>query len=295
MNSCSATPDLWVGLRADPRRSQRREHDLYAWTESECVARCGQDVHRAFWHARRSSRPLDESGKPGVLYNLNDGGSYRSRDGGKTWTLRRRRRWDPVLQRDPRHSSPVWAYGSIQDYRQPPRTRGSDSRPCPLPVWSNAPGGEGSHHAIDRSNNDIVYSHGFYGNFTREDLSAARPPGRAAPGAALDEAGGEGAPASRNQAARRGGRTRVRAQWMAPVVASQHDPATVYLGYQYVFRSTNRGDTWQRISPDLRGNDPAPMLLKSSSAIPYQTIVALAESPRNQGFSTPARTTAGCT
>ena len=59
--------------------------------------------------------------------------------------------------------------------------------------------------------------------------------------------------------------------------------ATVYVGYQFVFRSTNRGETWERISPDLSSNDPAQMLLKSSSAIPYQTIVALAESPTQSG------------
>ena len=41
--------------------------------------------------------------------------------------------------------------------------------------------------------------------------------------------------------------------------------------------------TWERISPDLTGNDPSQMLLKSSSAIPYQTIVALAESPTKAG------------
>jgi photosystem II stability/assembly factor-like uncharacterized protein len=75
----------------------------------------------------------------------------------------------------------------------------------------------------------------------------------------------------------------LRAQWMAPVIASQHDPATVYVGFQFVFRSTNRGDTWERISPDLTSNDPAQMLLKSSSAIPHLTIVALAESPTRAG------------
>jgi photosystem II stability/assembly factor-like uncharacterized protein len=70
---------------------------------------------------------------------------------------------------------------------------------------------------------------------------------------------------------------------MAPVITSVHDPATVYLGFQFVFRSTNRGDTWERISPDLSRNDPAQMLRRSSSAIPYQTIVALAESPFKAG------------
>ena len=40
---------------------------------------------------------------------------------------------------------------------------------------------------------------------------------------------------------------------------------------------------WQTISKDLSANDPAQMLLRSSSAIPYQTVVALAESPRTKG------------
>ena len=75
------------------------------------------------------------------------------------------------------------------------------------------------------------------------------------------------------------GAPELRAQWMAPIITSQHDPATIYAGFQFVFRSTNRGEAWERISPDLTANDPSQMLPKSSSAIPYQTIVALAESP----------------
>ncbi len=58
----------------------------------------------------------------------------------------------------------------------------------------------------------------------------------------------------------------------------------MYLGYQFVYRSTNRGDAWERISPDLSSNNPTEMLLKSSSAIPYQTITALAESTRVKGL-----------
>jgi photosystem II stability/assembly factor-like uncharacterized protein len=71
---------------------------------------------------------------------------------------------------------------------------------------------------------------------------------------------------------------------MAPIIVSPHDPATIYAGYQFVFRSTNRGDAWERISDDLSANDPSQMLLKSSNAIPYQTITALAESPRLKGL-----------
>ena len=37
----------------------------------------------------------------------------------------------------------------------------------------------------------------------------------------------------------------LRAQWMAPIIVSPHDPSTIYAGYQFVMRSTNRGDTWE--------------------------------------------------
>ena len=157
----------------------------------------------------------------------------------------------------------------------------------PAVDWSNAPGGEGSHHAIERANNDIVYSHGFYGNFTREDVGQPAAGRGAAPPEGQPQGRGRGRPGVTNirpPATLAGdGAPELRAQWMAPIVASQHDPATVYAGFQFVFRSTNRGDAWERISPDLTGNDPSQMLLKSSSAIPYQTIVALAESPAKAG------------
>ena len=157
----------------------------------------------------------------------------------------------------------------------------------PATEWVRSPGGEGSHHAIDPKNPDIVYSHGFYGNFTREDLSQAA----AGRGAGRGDAGGAGQGAGRGRG--RPGVTNIRpqvdglelrAQWMAPIVISPHDTNTIYTGFQSVFRSTTRGDSWERISQDLTSNNTAEMLLKSSSAIPYQTITALAESPRASGL-----------
>ena len=229
---------------------------------------------------------------PSVLYNANDGGFYRSSDAGKTWTYDVAAGGIQFYNVTLDMSTPAWAYGSIQDYGSRrgaiDLTRGRDR--IPALAWSDAPGGEGSHHAIERSNNDIVYSHGFYGNFTREDVAASaaeratqaggqaqgRGRGRAGvtnirPPVATVPAGSSGKDGASD--------AELRAQWMAPVITSQHDPGTVYLGFQFVFRSTNRGSTWERISPDLSANDPIQMLPKSSSAIPYQTIVALAESP----------------
>src|SRR5262249_13551647 len=213
------------------------------------------------------------------------------------------------------NSSPTWVYGSIQDVgSRRGRVETANGRGAiPSVEWTSAPGGEGSYQAIDPSNPNIVYSHGFYGNFTREDISVSRRVGR---GAAASENAAAATPptgtagtatppgAQRGQQTGqqvgrgRGGRPGVtnirpqqnagdpdlRAQWMAPIIVSPHDPATIYAGYQFVFRSTNRGDSWERISPDLTSNDASRMLLKSSSAIPFQTIAALAESPKTQGL-----------
>src|SRR4029453_1559252 len=63
---------------------------------------------------------------------------------------------------------------------------------------------------------------------------------------------------------------------MAPFIISPHDGSVVYAGYQFLFRSRNRGDAWEKISPDLTDNNRAQMG-ENPSAIPYQTVVAISE------------------
>lgn len=205
-----------------------------------------------------------------IIYNANDGGFYQSADGGKTWKFAVSAAGAQFYNVAVDTSSPPWAYGSIQDHFS---FRGridlSQGRGAiPAVVWESAPGGEGSHHAIDPENPSIIYTHGFYGNFTRTDIS--------------DSPAGGG----------RGGRSRgvatpiqpqdptaeLRAQWMAPFIISPHDNSIVYAGFQFLFRSSSRGDNWERISPDLTDNNSGQMG-QNPSAIPYQTIVAIAESP----------------
>ena len=52
------------------------------------------------------------------------------------------------------------------------------------------------------------------------------------------------------------GQPRLRYNWIAPIALSPHNPQIVYAGAQVLFRSLNRGDTWEEISPDLTTNDP---------------------------------------
>jgi photosystem II stability/assembly factor-like uncharacterized protein len=227
---------------------------------------------------------------PSILYNVNDGGCNLSDDGGKTWKFAVSAGGAHFYNVALDNSTPFWAYGSIQDHgsRRGRVDLSAGRDDIPAVQWTNAPGGEGSNQAIDWENPNVVYSHGFYGNFTREDQSLPVPQrGR----------GGEGANAAaegRGQQAGQVGPQRstnirpkddeLRAQWMAAIIVSPHNASTIYAGYQYVYRSKDKGATWERISGDLTSNDPKQMLPKSSSEIPYQTIVALAESTKKQGL-----------
>ena len=50
---------------------------------------------------------------------------------------------------------------------------------------------------------------------------------------------------------------RYRFQWTAPIASSPHDPKVIYHGAQVIFRTTNGGQSWDVISPDLTRNDKA--------------------------------------
>lgn len=220
-----------------------------------------------------------------VIYSANDGGFYSTEDAGKTWKFAVSAGGAQFYNLAVDQSTPAWVYGSIQDIGS--RRGKLDLTPGRDKIaavdFDDAPGGEGSHHAIDPKNPNIVYSHGFYGNFSRMDLSVPPTPrGRRGEGGAPPPQAAPDAP--RRQTSIQPKEDGLRAQWMAPVALSPHDPNTVYLGYQFVFRSTTRGDAWEKISGDLTANDPKQMLPRSSSEIPYQTITALDESPRVKGL-----------
>jgi hypothetical protein len=77
--------------------------------------------------------------------------------------------------------------------------------------------------------------------------------------------------------------------WNSPVHLSPTRPGTMYVGAQFLFRSADRGDHWERISPDLTTNDPAKqkqaesggLSVDNSSAENHCTIFTISESPKN--------------
>jgi len=80
-----------------------------------------------------------------------------------------------------------------------------------------------------------------------------------------------------------------RFNWNAPIHLSPNHPGTIYLGGQFLFRSRDHGESWDRISPDLTTNDPVRqhqetsggLTIDNSDAEKYETIYTIAESQKN--------------
>ena len=85
------------------------------------------------------------------------------------------------------------------------------------------------------------------------------------------------------------GEVKIRMNWTYPIAISPHDHNTVYVGSQYVHRTTDGGQTWQTISPDLTLNDQSMHgdsggLTVDNLSVEYAGVVfSLAESPAEKG------------
>jgi photosystem II stability/assembly factor-like uncharacterized protein len=206
------------------------------------------------------------------LINVNDGGANISYDGGKTW--RDFHKGIPAVQfynvaLD--FQSPFHVYGSVQDqgtYRGliPLRKPGQEQEArrrrqmSAEPVWETAPGGEGTLIEVDPNDPNTIYSSSFYGRLERSEYSRGQWTSK---------------PVFPKAQA---GEPEFRGQWLAGLRLSPHNPWIVYHGFQYLFRSLNRGESWERISPDLTAFNTAQQG-KWPYAIPFATITAIDESP----------------
>lgn len=142
--------------------------------------------------------------------------------------------------------------------------------------WFITNGGDGFESAIDPNNPNIVYAQAQYGWLVRYDKTS-----------------GEKTPIQPTPAV---GEPAYRWNWDAPIIISKHDSKTVYFAANKLFKSTNRGDDWKTISPDLSqqiDRNKLPVMdqvwsidavMKNKSTTIYGNIVALDESPLKQGL-----------
>ncbi|MFM7663496.1 MAG: glycosyl hydrolase, partial [Bacteroidota bacterium] len=142
--------------------------------------------------------------------------------------------------------------------------------------WFITNGGDGFESATDWSNPNITYAQAQYGWLVRYDKqSGEKVPIQPMPG--KDQPG-------------------YRWNWDAPLLVSKHDASTLYFAANKVFKSSNRGDDWTEISPDLTrqiDRNKLPVMgqvwsidavMKNASTTVYGNIVALDESPIKKGW-----------
>ncbi len=156
---------------------------------------------------------------------------------------------------------PYNIYGGLQDHDSWKGPSNGWAGEISLADWVTVGEGDGMYNCVDPADPRWVYNNREMGTMWRYDqtTSVQTPitPRRPA-----------GAP-------------RLRFNWTPPVALSPHNSAIVYTGAQVVFRSLDRGDHWQEISPDLTTNEDAKQ--HGEGNINYCTLTTLAESPVTPG------------
>lgn len=211
------------------------------------------------------------------MIESNDGGANVSNDGGRSWTAQDNQPTAQFYRVTTDNSFPYRILGAQQDnstVRIKHRSTtggGIDSRD-----WEETAGGESGHVVARPDDPDIVYGGSYGGYLTMvnhrtgeyRDVNAwpDNPMGHGAEGAAE------------------------RFQWNFPLLFSPHDANTLYAASQHLWKSTNGGASWERISGDLTRDDRTKMgpsggpITKDNTSVEYYgTIFAVAESQHERG------------
>jgi photosystem II stability/assembly factor-like uncharacterized protein len=135
-----------------------------------------------------------------------------------------------------------------------------------LEDWSSVGGGDGMYNVFDRSTNRYLYNESQFGPLTRTDLVTGDTKG----------------------IAYQSQKPETRWNWCAPILVSVHDSDTIYHCGNIVVMSTNRGESWTEISPDLTTDDKTKMQGGNKKGgdgnIEYCTITTFDESPLVPGL-----------
>lgn len=259
VNDLCPRPFYFGQVRIDPRDPERvyvLGIPLYATQDGGKTFR--QDAGRGV-HVDHHDMWIDPA-DPAHLVLGNDGGLYYSINRTNSWTHVANMPIGQFYGIGLDNRTPYRIYGGLQDngsWAGP--SRGPDGRGPVNADWMRVLTMDGFHCQIDPGDSDILYAEGQYGRFFRIDLRTKRSkPIR---------------PTSTNPTT-----PAFRFNWSTPILASSHQDRALYYGGNFVFRSLDRGDTWQIISPDLTRGAPG------ASAHTGHTITTLAESPLQKGL-----------
>ena len=213
---------------------------------------------------------------PNHIIDGNDGGAGMSYDRGATWEGIYNMDLGQFYHVTYDMETPYNVYGGLQDnytWGGPSAVRsrtgiGNDD-------WFSIHGGDGFEAVVDPNDTRTIYAESQDGNISRVDrVSNERKSIRPLPA--------KGDPP-------------LRWNWNTPIIISPHDSSTIYVGANMVFKSTDRGQSWTAISPDLTtatNRDELPLMgvagadvkvARNDGVQSYGNIVQLVESPKQAG------------
>jgi photosystem II stability/assembly factor-like uncharacterized protein len=203
---------------------------------------------------------------PQVMIEGNDGGATITVNGGRSWSTQLNQPTAEIYRVVTDDQVPYRVYGTQQDQYDglslPSRTANFGAR-LQLQHWYTTGGMEGGFVAVDPRNPDIIYADGPGGMMTRLDRKTMHL--RAINVSPADQ--------------------RFRFAWTSPIFISPLDPENVYHTSQVVHRTSDGGQTWTVMSPDLTRNDAKRQTTGPIGSEPeaYPTISAFAGSKRARG------------
>jgi photosystem II stability/assembly factor-like uncharacterized protein len=205
---------------------------------------------------------------PSTVIAGDDGGLWRSDDGGNLWKHQANLPVSQFYHVSTDNSDPYHVYGGLQDNSS---WVGDSSYPGGVTNsrWENMFGGDGFWMFEDTADPDYIYAEaqggeiGRVNRYTHEGRNIKPLPNY--------------------------GEKKLRFNWNTPIHMSPNEKGTLYIGAQFLFRSRDHGQSWDRISPDLTTNDPEKqkqeesggITVDNSSAEMHTTIYSISESPKN--------------
>jgi photosystem II stability/assembly factor-like uncharacterized protein len=196
-----------------------------------------------------------------------DGGLWFSKDGGNRWWKGNNLPISQFYHVSVDDADPYRVYGGLQDNSS---WVGQSSYPGGVgnQQWENMYGGDGFWMFADPADPDYLYAEAQGGTIGRVNRKTHQV---------------------RDIQPRGGYNEKLRYNWNTPIHLSPNEKGTVYIGAQFLFKSRDHGQTWDRISPDLSTQDKEKqkqeesggITVDNSAAEMHTTIYAIAESPKD--------------
>lgn len=210
------------------------------------------------------------------MINSNDGGANVSNNGGSSWSTQTNQNTAQFYRVITDNLVPYNVYGGQQDNSAIAIASRTNDAGIDWKDWYSVAGGESAFLAFDPDNPELVYGGTYQGNLDKWDSKSRE----SKPIKEYPELGLSIAPKD----------SKYRYNWNAPVITSPHDRKTIYHAGNVVFKSTDEGQSWKAVSPDLTKNEVekhgpggGPYTNEAAGGENYNTLTYLVESQHEEG------------